>query len=174
MDEARRSRVRLLLDVLPIIAEEEDVALEGGAAINLFVRNLPRLIPSSAAWRLTDSLCFRSFASSLRPVAFAGSLLCARQQARSRFLRTDGSHRSLPSARDIVAGTLGPSGAAQALRRIILQCQLADLGMKFLQINGKGLLLSADRRRPLSLLREAGSPGNRSTGSFSIPPHSIA
>lgn len=43
MDETYRSQVRLLLDVLPIIAEEKDLALKGGTAINLFVRNLPRL-----------------------------------------------------------------------------------------------------------------------------------
>ena len=42
-DEAYRAQVRLLLDVLPIIAEEKDLALKGAAAINLFVRNLPRL-----------------------------------------------------------------------------------------------------------------------------------
>jgi len=43
VDEAYRAQVRLLLDVLPIIAEEKDLALKGGTAINLFVRNLPRL-----------------------------------------------------------------------------------------------------------------------------------
>ncbi len=43
MDEAYRPQVRLLLDVLPIIAAEKDLALKGGTAINLFVRNLPRL-----------------------------------------------------------------------------------------------------------------------------------
>lgn len=33
----------LLLDVLPIVAREEVFALHGGTAINLFVRNMPRL-----------------------------------------------------------------------------------------------------------------------------------
>lgn len=43
MDEAYRSQVRLLIDVLPVIAEEKDLALKGGTAINLFGRDLPRL-----------------------------------------------------------------------------------------------------------------------------------
>jgi predicted nucleotidyltransferase component of viral defense system len=38
-----REQVSLLLRVLPIIAREEAFALKGGTAINLFVRELPRL-----------------------------------------------------------------------------------------------------------------------------------
>ena len=38
-----QSQVQLLLDVLPIAAKEEVFALHGGTAINLFVRNMPRL-----------------------------------------------------------------------------------------------------------------------------------
>lgn len=36
-------QVRLLLRVLPLVAEETCFALKGGTAINLFVRNMPRL-----------------------------------------------------------------------------------------------------------------------------------
>ena len=32
-----------MLQVIPFIAEEPQVALKGGTAINLFIRNLPRL-----------------------------------------------------------------------------------------------------------------------------------
>jgi predicted nucleotidyltransferase component of viral defense system len=38
-----REQVSLLLRVLPIIARGEVFALKGGTAINLFVRDLPRL-----------------------------------------------------------------------------------------------------------------------------------
>ena len=38
-----RSRVDLLLRLLPTIAEESTLALKGGTAINLFVRDMPRL-----------------------------------------------------------------------------------------------------------------------------------
>ena len=38
-----RAQVSLLLSVLPYVAREADFALKGGTAINLFVRNMPRL-----------------------------------------------------------------------------------------------------------------------------------
>jgi len=38
-----RSQVELLLRVLPYVAKEKIFALKGGTAINLFVRELPRL-----------------------------------------------------------------------------------------------------------------------------------
>lgn len=43
MREAYRSQVDLLLDVLPLVGQEEGLALKGGTAINLFVRDMPRL-----------------------------------------------------------------------------------------------------------------------------------
>ena len=36
-------QVRLLVDILPAVAAEDDFALKGGTAINLFYRDLPRL-----------------------------------------------------------------------------------------------------------------------------------
>ena len=41
--ETYKRQVALLLDVLPEVAKEEIFALHGGTAINLFVRNMPRL-----------------------------------------------------------------------------------------------------------------------------------
>ena len=38
-----QNQVRLLLDILPAVAAEECFALHGGTAINLFVRDMPRL-----------------------------------------------------------------------------------------------------------------------------------
>ena len=38
-----KAQVDLLLQTLPHVAKEEVFALKGGSAINLFVRNLPRL-----------------------------------------------------------------------------------------------------------------------------------
>ena len=43
MNEGYREQVRLLLNVLPFVAEERQLALHGGTAINLFVRDMPRL-----------------------------------------------------------------------------------------------------------------------------------
>jgi predicted nucleotidyltransferase component of viral defense system len=41
--DAYGRQVQLLLQVLPHVAEEPDFALKGGTAINLFIRDLPRL-----------------------------------------------------------------------------------------------------------------------------------
>jgi len=43
MNEAYTKQVRLLLDVLPEVAKETCFAMHGGTAINLFVRDMPRL-----------------------------------------------------------------------------------------------------------------------------------
>ena len=43
VDERYRRQVELLVRTLPYVAEERCFALKGGTAINLFVRNLPRL-----------------------------------------------------------------------------------------------------------------------------------
>lgn len=43
MNNAYKKQVRLLLDVLPEVAKEECFAMHGGTAINLFMREMPRL-----------------------------------------------------------------------------------------------------------------------------------
>lgn len=43
VDNPYYRQVRLLIEVLPIVAQERQFALKGGTAINLFVRDLPRL-----------------------------------------------------------------------------------------------------------------------------------
>ena len=43
MNKTYKKQVELLLDVLPEVAKEECFAMHGGTAINLFVRDMPRL-----------------------------------------------------------------------------------------------------------------------------------
>lgn len=43
MDERALRQVNLAIRLLPFIAQEDCFALKGGTAINLFVRDLPRL-----------------------------------------------------------------------------------------------------------------------------------
>lgn len=42
-DELYRRQVGLLVRTLPLVAEEQWFALKGGTAINLFIRDMPRL-----------------------------------------------------------------------------------------------------------------------------------
>ena len=41
--EEYKRQVDLLLQVLPYVAKEKNFALKGGTAINLFIRDMPRL-----------------------------------------------------------------------------------------------------------------------------------
>jgi Nucleotidyl transferase AbiEii toxin, Type IV TA system len=43
LSERYRRQVALLVDAMPFVAAERDFALKGGTAINLFVRDMPRL-----------------------------------------------------------------------------------------------------------------------------------
>jgi predicted nucleotidyltransferase component of viral defense system len=43
MDESYRKQVALLVKIVPLVAKEVVFALKGGTAINLFLRNMPRL-----------------------------------------------------------------------------------------------------------------------------------
>jgi predicted nucleotidyltransferase component of viral defense system len=43
MNQQYKNQVKLLLDVLPEVAKEKCFALHGGTAINLFIRDMPRL-----------------------------------------------------------------------------------------------------------------------------------
>src|SRR5690554_942209 len=43
IDNRYREQVQLLVQILPLVAEEGVFALKGGTAINLFVRDMPRL-----------------------------------------------------------------------------------------------------------------------------------
>ena len=42
-EDRYRDQMRLLMRVLPVVADEKVFALKGGTAINLFVRKMPRL-----------------------------------------------------------------------------------------------------------------------------------
>jgi predicted nucleotidyltransferase component of viral defense system len=42
MNNLYKEQVRLLLRILPVIYREEDFAVHGGTAINLFIKDLPR------------------------------------------------------------------------------------------------------------------------------------
>lgn len=43
VNERYRKQVVLLVQGIPAVAEEQDFALKGGTAINLFIRDMPRL-----------------------------------------------------------------------------------------------------------------------------------
>jgi predicted nucleotidyltransferase component of viral defense system len=72
-----RSQAALLLRVLPLVAEEKDFALKGGTAINLFIRDMPRL---SVDIDLTY-LLVKPYAESLSAIDAALKRISARVRA---------------------------------------------------------------------------------------------
>jgi hypothetical protein len=51
MNNVYQKQVGLLLDALPEVAKEDCFTLHGGTAINLFVRNMPRLQSVNKHWQ---------------------------------------------------------------------------------------------------------------------------
>lgn len=59
-DRRYTDRVRLLVDILPVLAQEPRFALKGGTAINLFEHDLPRLsVDIDLAWLPVHGLTLR-------------------------------------------------------------------------------------------------------------------
>ena len=97
-DDRFRHQVALLVRILPLVAEEKCFALKGGTAINLFIRNLPRLsVDIGLAW-----LPVADRAESLRAMEAALRRIRERVEA------------SLPSAR-VQEGTLQEEGTVNKL-----------------------------------------------------------
>ena len=80
VDEQYRRQVALLVRVLPFVAEENCFALKGGTAINLFIRNLPRL-------SVDIDLAYLPVADRAESLQDIGSALCRIQE------RVEGSIR---------------------------------------------------------------------------------
>jgi len=43
MNDSYKRQAELLIKIIPVVAREEDLALHGGSAINLFIRDMPRI-----------------------------------------------------------------------------------------------------------------------------------
>ena len=102
-DRRYTDRVRLLVEILPVLAQEPGFALKGGTAINLFIRDLPRL---SVDIDLTY-LPVAERAESLAGVTSALNRIADRVRARTGG-RVDLTF--VPEHRRIVRVPLGPVG----------------------------------------------------------------
>ena len=59
--ETYYQQVQLLVDILPLVAEEKCFALKGGTAINLFIRDMPRPLCAGSCkiWQKCQQLAMR-------------------------------------------------------------------------------------------------------------------
>ena len=77
-DRRYTDRVRLLVEILPVLAQEPRFALKGGTAINLFEHDLPRLsVDIDLAW-----LPANDYATDVKSIAEALERLAAMMRAR--------------------------------------------------------------------------------------------
>lgn len=104
--EAFRERVKLLVDVLPVVADEPRFALKGGTAINLFEHDLPRLsVDIDLTWLPVGDFASdgRAITEALQTIAQALSALPLRLQVRT----------SAPESAGIVTRLIASRGRAR-------------------------------------------------------------
>lgn len=86
-DRRYTDRVRLLVEILPVLAQEPRFALKGGTAINLFEHDLPRLsVDIDLAW-----LPANDYATDVKSIAEALERLAAMMRARPMQLQVQTS-----------------------------------------------------------------------------------
>lgn len=86
-DRRYTDRVRLLMEILPVLAQEPRFALKGGTAINLFEHDLPRLsVDIDLAW-----LPANDYATDVKSIAEALERLAAMMRARPMQLQVQTS-----------------------------------------------------------------------------------
>lgn len=101
VSEAYRRQVELLIRLLPLVTQEESFALKGGTAINLFIRDLPRLsvdidltyLPIKSYQDSLDDIDAAMKRVEARALAMAGTKVArlSTDPVRSLLVRTDGA-----------------------------------------------------------------------------------
>lgn len=101
VSEAYRRQVELLIRLLPLVTQEESFALKGGTAINLFIRDLPRLsvdidltyLPIESYKDSVDDIDAAMKRIEAKALAMAGTKVArlTTDPVRSLLVRTDGA-----------------------------------------------------------------------------------
>lgn len=161
-DNPYYAQVRLLVSVLPVVAKEPCFALKGGTAINLFVRNMPRLsvdidlafLPigdrttalqeiGAALGRIADALSGRGYR--VQPGKRQG-------QDVNGLLVSDGKAVIKIEVSPVLRGTVYP----EAIRRMVEQAE-AEFGfaevpvVSFADLYAGKIVAALDRQHPRDL-----------------------
>jgi predicted nucleotidyltransferase component of viral defense system len=131
-EEPYRRQVGLLLRTLPLVAEEDCFALKGGTAINLFVRDMPRL---SVDLDLT-----------YLPVQSREDSLAAIDAAMTRI--SERIARAIPGAR------VTPARAEGAILRLLARAQGAQIKIEVTPVL-RGCVYEPERRRVSAAVEQA-------------------
>lgn len=95
MKKERADRARLLLDILPYLSAEKDIAIKGGTAINMFCRDFPRVsvdidlvyLPLTPREETLDAIdaFLKRFAATIQRERF-GATIVPRKTKQGRFI----------------------------------------------------------------------------------------
>jgi predicted nucleotidyltransferase component of viral defense system len=154
--ESYRKQVALLIRVIPIVAEETCFALKGGTAINLFVRDMPRL---SVDIDLTY-LPVQSYAESLAAIDAAMGRIATQVKAKiakstvaegqpgSRthlLVRADGATTKTP----VLRGTIHDTETKTVTEKVEQQFGFAEIPvLSFADLYAGKIVAALDRQHP--------------------------
>lgn len=161
MNQAYLDTARLLTQVAPLVLRSGVFALKGGTAINLFIRDMPRLsvdldlvVPDhklsrqQALQRISDSL--GESAGQLRKLGFAVKMVAVPNAAETKLLaRRDGIEIKV-EANFVLRGLVGPvaSKALTEQAQNILQAEIEVPVASFEDVYGGKLVAALDRQHP--------------------------
>lgn len=158
------AQVRLLVDVLPDVATEPDFALKGGTAINLFLRDMPRLsVDIDLTWlpigdrstslgeidgaldRIATSIIRRHPNVAARRVSGGGS-------SDTRILVTSGRVRIKIETSPVARGTVLPPRTMVASEAVTEQFGFVEMNvLSFEDLYAGKLVAALDRQHPRDL-----------------------
>lgn len=160
-----RKQVSLILRVLPIVATESCFALKGGTAINLFIRNMPRLsVDIDLAYLPVQPRdeSLKEIDASLKNIASKIEKTISGSKVRTAVLRgTDFVVKLLVSAADVqikievtpvLRGTVFPTRMLTVAEKVLEEFGFAEIAVvSFEDLYGGKLVAALDRQHPRDL-----------------------
>lgn len=162
--DAYYQQVKLLVDVLPLVAEEKCFALKGGTAINLFVRDMPRLsvdidlvyLPNEERHQAISGAtsALERIAGRMRS-AFAGAKVVEAYKHKAEALRLVIEQRSVQvqvELSPVLRGTVHPPELRSVTSRVESMFGYAELMVASLpDLYGGKICAALDRQHPRDL-----------------------
>ncbi len=161
-----KEQVKLLLEILPFVSKETCFALKGGTAINLFVRDFPRLSvdidltylgdePRDKALQLVEDALQRikkDIESKITGVKVTASKKQDQENEMKLFIARDGYQIKI-EANPVIRGTLSAAKNLSIVKKVVEEFELeADaLVVSLGDLYGGKLVAALDRQHPRDL-----------------------
>jgi predicted nucleotidyltransferase component of viral defense system len=161
-----KNQVKLLLEILPFVAKETCFAIKGGTAINLFVRDFPRLSVDidltylgdesrDQALKLVEASLHRikkDIESKIKNVKINPSKKQDQENEMKLFI-TRGTYQIKIEANPVIRGTLLPAKIRPVVKKVIDEFELEAEGLivSLGDLYGGKLVAALDRQHPRDL-----------------------